>query len=111
MIAAVAALGLGAYSCQNGPGDDPGKPGDGSETGMKVSIKMPSARSFTRATNFGNIDATADEDKIQSIDIWVFDENGVAPDDAALHHKRFTVGDFGSTTTDFVDCVTRPCAS
>ena len=103
MIAAVAALGLGAYSCQNGPGDDLGKPGDGEGTGMLMTIRMSSAHGGTRADDFDPIKATAAEDILASIDIWVFDADGNKPDDNALHHKRFTVGDHLATTTEFIE--------
>ncbi len=81
MIAAVAALGLGAYSCQNGPGDDPGKkPGSEGDTGMRLTLRMPAADGQTRAESddYNPIDATPEENVVNDVHVWVFDADGDA---------------------------------
>jgi hypothetical protein len=97
MIAAAAALAIGMGSCVKNPDTEPNN-GDGTKTEVMLSIVMPSGNGGTRA-DFPNIVATDDENKLKSIDVWMFDKNGNRAE-GDLHHKTFTVG---GVDPDFVE--------
>ncbi|MDR2894279.1 MAG: Mfa1 family fimbria major subunit [Alistipes sp.] len=111
MFAAAAALALGAVSCAKNPGgENPTDGATGDNAGLKLSISFPAAQGNTRADDRDGVNAIASEIKLNSVDVYVFDENGDAPEvptgvtvtpaGATYSHRRYVATDFdgGGTT-------------
>ncbi len=86
MIAATAALGLGAYSCETSPTGGGGIVGDGENSGMTLSITLPAGSNGTRAVDWGDIVAQPDEYKINNVHVFLFRANGAQAGTAAAGH-------------------------
>ncbi|MDR2912987.1 MAG: Mfa1 family fimbria major subunit [Alistipes sp.] len=113
-LAMAAFVAFGMSACDKGPDNNNGPIGaDGDAAGLKLSISLPATGANTRAGDYAEIPAIANEVELKSVDVYVFDEDGVTPEtpsDVTLTptgttygHRHYAASDFNAGTASSVN--------